>query len=376
MSISAYLDVFIGLAFTYLILSLIVTVIFESLAQFTRLRARSLERAIRRMLEQAPAAKRDVGEVPAAARDDGGLPDARRDDGGEGTGEALAELFYEHAIVRSLSKEESVKSASEAKTTDKQPLLKRIWEFLRGRRHFSYIEPRTFALVAMNILFPEEDLGEHDPAGLISLAEKLPDSKVKSVILTHLRAGAKNLQELREGIESWFNDTMDRLSGWFTRTARWISFVIGLIIAVGLNVDTLVVANAFWGEPALRANVVNYAVQNYESFPPDKELTASHNDSLRTVLSSLELPIGWDTYGPGESFVKPDADWLDASWAVAKNWAKWAPNHVIGWLVTAMAVSLGAHFWFDLLSRIIKLRSSGVSPEEKAERKKKQPRTT
>ena len=37
-----------------------------------------------------------------------------------------------------------------------------------------------------------------------------------------------------------------------------------------------------------------------------------------------------------------------------KSWLK-----VLGWLLTAWAISLGAPFWFDLLNRFIQLRSSG-----------------
>jgi hypothetical protein len=32
---------------------------------------------------------------------------------------------------------------------------------------------------------------------------------------------------------------------------------------------------------------------------------------------------------------------------------------VAGWLITVAAVSLGAPFWFDLLSRLARLRGSG-----------------
>jgi hypothetical protein len=36
-----------------------------------------------------------------------------------------------------------------------------------------------------------------------------------------------------------------------------------------------------------------------------------------------------------------------------------------GWLVTALAASLGAPFWFDTLNRIIDIRANGRAPEEK-----------
>ncbi len=34
-----------------------------------------------------------------------------------------------------------------------------------------------------------------------------------------------------------------------------------------------------------------------------------------------------------------------------------------GWLLMAIAVSLGAPFWFDLLNKLVNLRMAGVKPE-------------
>ena len=338
MSISEYLDVFIGLAFTYLILSLIVTVIFESIAQFTRLRARNLQRAIRKLLEV---------KVKAAAE----VKDKQDKKAQKEAKEKISNSFYEHALVKSLKREKEEKSNG-------TNWIVSLWRFFRGKPHFSYIESSTFALVALDTLFPRDDTGNKNIQDLTELVKKLPDCKLKEVTLTHLRSGVDDLKELREGIESWFNNTMDRLSGWFTRTARWMSLIIGLIVAIVLNVDTLVVADAFWKEPVLRANVASYAADTYEKYLPDSTFTKDDVGRLREELESLELPIGWDAYGPDSTVVSEDMNWLQASWAVTK-------LHIIGWLITALAVSLGAHFWFDLLRRIVKLRAAGVSPAEK-----------
>jgi hypothetical protein len=40
---------------------------------------------------------------------------------------------------------------------------------------------------------------------------------------------------------------------------------------------------------------------------------------------------------------------------------------VLGWLVTGLAVSLGAPFWFDLLNRVVDLRGAGRRPESTPE---------
>jgi len=36
---------------------------------------------------------------------------------------------------------------------------------------------------------------------------------------------------------------------------------------------------------------------------------------------------------------------------------------ILGWLITALAISFGAPFWFDLLNRLVDLRGSGKKPE-------------
>lgn len=41
------------------------------------------------------------------------------------------------------------------------------------------------------------------------------------------------------------------------------------------------------------------------------------------------------------------------------------PSRILGFLITALALSLGAPFWFDMLKKVIAIRGSGVKPEEK-----------
>ena len=43
----------------------------------------------------------------------------------------------------------------------------------------------------------------------------------------------------------------------------------------------------------------------------------------------------------------------------------WSIKKLFGFILTAIAISLGANFWFDLLNKAINIRSSGGLPEEK-----------
>jgi hypothetical protein len=40
----------------------------------------------------------------------------------------------------------------------------------------------------------------------------------------------------------------------------------------------------------------------------------------------------------------------------------------VGVLITALAAMQGAPFWFEILKKIVNVRSTGIKPEEKGER--------
>ena len=52
-------------------------------------------------------------------------------------------------------------------------------------------------------------------------------------------------------------------------------------------------------------------------------------------------------------------------WAAQAPWIGGVINKLRGLLVTVCAVSLGAPFWFDLLSKFVNIRRAGIKPEEK-----------
>jgi hypothetical protein len=79
-------------------------------------------------------------------------------------------------------------------------------------------------------------------------------------------------------------------------------------------------------------------------------------------ISDLGLPIGWtDEEWPGLHF-----------WHPQEFVSRWYPPfrlHLFGWLLTALAISLGAPFWFDMLNKFIVIRST-VKPKEKSPEEK------
>ena len=70
--------------------------------------------------------------------------------------------------------------------------------------------------------------------------------------------------------------------------------------------------------------------------------------ALIDELSSINVPLGYQ-----------DAPVL---WSSA--WWRWFATKVPGLLVTILAASLGAPFWFDVLQKVTKTRASGKPPQQ------------
>jgi hypothetical protein len=200
--------------------------------------------------------------------------------------------------------------------------------------------------------------------------EKMPDSKLKDALLSLGSQAGKDIDKLRMGVATWFDDSMDRLSGAYKRQIKLISFLIGLCVAVGFNADTIKVADTLWKDGALRAQMVSAAdelakqkLTSQQSAPDSyKALLAEIND---TQSSLRMLPIGWGC--EAKKFDDKNLE-IKPSWAVqfdcteAKSAVRISLLQIIGWLLTAGALSFGAPFWFDLLNKFINIRNAGTKP--------------
>ena len=166
-------------------------------------------------------------------------------------------------------------------------------------------------------------------------------------------AAGNNVTELEKGIAKWFDETMDRASGWYKRRTQLVLFVLGFATAVVFNLDTFRIAGRLWRDPVLRVQLVADAQKQVKDGTDNATLAGE-----KAMLAGL--PFGWKT------------DLKPLTWRSLLSGDAWGRNIVKlvrivftgfpGWLVTALAVSLGAPFWFDLLKRVIDIRGTGAKP--------------
>jgi hypothetical protein len=289
---SQILEAVIGLTLVYLVLSIGCSGIKEIIASLFSLRSKTLEEGIRNMLKN-------------------------------GDRDLTAELFQHPLIART------------ARPGDKP----------------SYISSRFFAVALLDILAPPVGAQPRTMQDFRDGVSKLPDDKLRKTLTGMLDSAQGNVDAAREKIEHWFDGTMDRVSGWYKRTAQTIIFAVGLVLCVALNADSLLIVRELWSDEALRRVVIAQAEKKVQSANPADAGTA--NASLAQVAGEIRQantpPIGWNP-AAGDIRALPDS---------ALGWIL----KVLGILLTSFAILLGAPFWFDVLNKIINLRLSGDPPK-------------
>jgi hypothetical protein len=142
--------------------------------------------------------------------------------------------------------------------------------------------------------------------------------------------------EAQKRVESWFDDSMERLGGAYRRRMQIVALIAGITIAAVLNVDTGAIMNTLWKDPVLRQAVVTQASQLQESQIQSGETPPSAEDIAKNVekLNVLSLPIGWSAKN-----VPADVN----GWAAK----------IVGILLSGMAAAQGAPYWFDLMRKLL-----------------------
>jgi hypothetical protein len=316
------LDVAIGLVFLYVVLALVCTTINESISTTIGLRARFLQLGILNLLSASSATTK------------AGIETTKR--------------FYGHPLVQGLIRPGRGPDPS-LDPTD----AGRWW---RKPPYPSYLPSRTFVAALTDIardaeaklgqVDPEEAAAarariEHAAEGLERSLAALPNERLSEAMLALYRSTGNNAAQFQHAAERWFDDAMERVSGWYKRKVQLILFVIATAVVCLLNADTLTAARVFWRDDATRAAVVTKANAAAQGSAGDV--------NVEEAVKDLDLPLGWElSFGEGSTQLPNDAmSWL----------AKLA-----GLALTIGAVMLGAPFWFDLLSKIVRVRATGAPP--------------
>jgi hypothetical protein len=186
----------------------------------------------------------------------------------------------------------------------------------------------------------------------------LLDKTKREVVLVskEIQMGEHAVEKLRGNLENWFNDAMDRFAGWYKRWTRQISFAIAIIVVGIANADTIMLANRLARDGALRAAIVAAADGATQKMSGDPSNVQNARQQLLEESEKLNLPLGW---------IDPKVNGVEDPFEFERipNNAGGCALKVFGLLLSALAVSLGAPFWFDTLSKFMNVRGAGKVPD-------------
>jgi hypothetical protein len=227
-----------------------------------------------------------------------------------------------------------------------------------------------------------------------AIREKLAAKKDKGSnfykLMQSLLSQDPTIEQLRKEIDKLFNNAMVRLSGWYTRNAKIWSFFVALAICVTLNIDAINITKNLWNNQdkadrisSFIVNASKYMEKNDSSQVVFKDgidtlvmLKAdkvNQQDNINKVIS--QMPDSALGKKPAQEFVRSyniisssgiPIGWTKDNMPGCKNncmefiW-QWLLK-LLGLLLTALATSLGAPFWFDILTRVTPLKKT-TEPE-------------
>jgi len=332
---SEVLDVAVGLILVYLLLSLFATAVREALESVFKTRAVFLESGIRELLDDR-------------------------------AGIRLAKDFYEHPLIYSLYRGDYDEGVETQRATNPDKARERV----TGANLPTYIPSAAFASALVDIVVRGSATEEHSARessevtieSLRSGVALLPSVHVRRALLIAIDDARGDLDRAKANVEGWFDASMQRVSGWYRRRTHYWLLLIGALSTLALNVNTITIAQHLARSKAAREVVVGRAeVLVADSaataalargdVPPPADL-ASARASLTArleALESLNLPLGWDHLP-----------------AVAGAPVSWFMQQVVGLLLTILAITLGAPFWFDALNKVMTIKTTGAARARRA----------
>jgi hypothetical protein len=290
MNVNVAIQIVVGLVFVWITLAMFTSQIQEWISSILNWRATMLENAIGNILGN-PDLQKQFYEHPlvkglytnSGKRKPGGIPNDK-----------FALVLYEMVMDAGKTTGE-IKSSFDA--------LQKGVENLKGQKGFEQVAGSLNTLLL----------------GIEERADKTLDAATES----------------RKRIESWFNDSMDRLSGAYKRRVQIVTIIVGIALAFLVNADMFAIIDKLWKDPLIRGALVAQA-SNFELPAQGEQQTPADTISEYTdQLNSFSLPLGW-----GEENIP----------ATPSAW----PPKILGILLSGIAAAQGAPFWFDLMRKLVR----------------------
>lgn len=310
-------NVVIGLTLIYLLYSLLASILSEMLATSLNLRSVLLRVALERMLNDGYYARRNRwhngwNNLVNAVRWLLLLPNRHFKS-------SLAGRFYEHPSIKYLAKVERRSLFAEMRP--------------------AYITDVYFVSTLIRMLI-EMGLGADDKeriASALQLNTLHMQRRTAENIRSIYREAGGDTEAFKEGLRKWYNETMDRTNGWYKRKMQALLLVLGLVIAMVFNIDSIRIAKLLARDPQAREQLVAMSIAIAKDTAIEKTVAANDSAHRAAILDAgyahlqrdisdarLVLGMGWNfnrqtspvTYNVDSALRKQVYEWNAAAASV------------------------------------------------------------
>ncbi|MGF1933708.1 MAG: hypothetical protein RM347_004830 [Nostoc sp. ChiQUE02] len=378
MNLPVVVDITLGLVFIYLILSLLASEIQELIATLLQWRAKHLKTSIELLL--AGGSESEKSDIIHAIN--------------------LVQKLYNDPLINTLNQQAKDKVEKHFREIAKNP-DKQVIEKQSGP---SYLPSETFAITLLDTLkipqlinyvkHPSEDAktnlymilasykelkkGINNPTSASyqrikeiygnidetfinfvndELPNEVPNNLIKSLGVIAQRSRIKvgdlteEMNQFKNEVETWFDRSMDRASGVYKRNAKGVAILIGILVALLTNTDTFHLIKRLSQDSVIRSTITQSASQKID-YINDSEA----RKEIEKLLGNASIPIGWQNIN--QQFELLDTTESNRVYIRISQVFKL----ICGWIVSGLAIAMGAPFWFDILNKVINVRNAGPKP--------------
>jgi hypothetical protein len=329
---SPMLDVIISMIFIYFLFSTLTSSLEELWASYYKNRGETLKKAIQKILND-PLNKH------------------------------FGDLLYMHPAIDILGESNKRKPAY----IEGHNFATTLIELISSEAHqVNYKQDEATGKMTFEIKQAESSLIERFKAGV----DQLRYSDLTVLLYTFLQqydTKIKGTQEFTQemdeklisNIEKWYNSYMDRVTGWYKKDVKKNIFLKSIIVALLFNVNFFIILKTVYTNTSLQGA----ATAGASALVQEKKDTISTELAKKEInkLYEIGLPVGWNMAGLKDTTATFNINFIPAIHQQIKTSGGYTYS-IIGWLISAMIISFGAPFWFDVLKKLVNVRNGGLKP--------------
>jgi len=333
------IDILLGITVVMLIASMAVTVLTQFVTGLLNTRGKHLLRGLGDLLQQIdPALERQIADQ-------------------------IARAVLTHPMISSVQQRPG-------NTIHREELTKLLMDIAAGNVPHAIsdnVKPVLQQLLANN--------GISDPAGTLdkvrayALQLELTSPELAGNVRHNIALIKEANSKFVAKINSWFDQTIDRVSDRFTATTRVITVLCSIVVVLAIQLDSLDVINRLSLDDGLRNALVAKAFELDKSLLATESLNVNQVDGAKAITPTEQTAIVNATANSqGDIKMKitglQDLGIINVPTSTEEWLKRWEQGNPAGMILTVFLLSLGAPFWYGALKNLLKLRGNSADKDD------------